>query len=95
MEEASPSLESKVLIRSAVPTFLVADVTNTARWYEANLGFQTAGTAPPQEPHVYASLQRGSAELMLAWRRWNMASLATRARGLHARHRPPGHKRTS
>ena len=39
------------------------------------------------------ALARGSAALMLAWRHWNMASLATRARGLHARHRPPSHRR--
>lgn len=37
-------------------------------------------------------LARGSAELMLAWRRWSMASLATRARGLHARYRPPARR---
>ena len=41
------------------------------------------------------SLTRGSAELMLAWQRWNMVSLATRARGLHARYRPPAKHRTS
>jgi uncharacterized glyoxalase superfamily protein PhnB len=52
-------------IRSAVPTFLVADVARTARWYAQNLGFDTAGTVPEQEPYVYASLQRGAAEIML------------------------------
>ena len=54
-----------VLIRSVVPTFLVADVAGTARWYAANLEFHTAGTVPEQEPYVYASLMRGPAEIML------------------------------
>jgi len=54
-----------VAIRSAVPTFLVADVASTARWYAANLGFHTAGAVPEQEPFVFASLQRGPAEIML------------------------------
>ena len=54
-----------MIIRSAVPTFLVADVANTARWYAGNLGFETAGHVPDQEPYVYASLQRGPAEIML------------------------------
>jgi hypothetical protein len=65
MMHASPPPQPDVLIRSAVPTFLVADVANTARWYAANLGFQTAGSFPQQEPYAYASLQRGSAEIML------------------------------
>lgn len=57
--------DTDVAVRSAVPTFLVADVTGTARWYEANLGFHTAGAVPDHEPYVYASLQRGGAEIML------------------------------
>ena len=65
MMHASAPPQPEVLIRSAVPTFLVADVANTARWYAANLGFQTAGSVPQQEPYAYASLQRGSAEIML------------------------------
>ena len=65
MTLASAPPQSHVVIRSAVPTFLVADVANTARWYAANLGFRTAGAVPPQEPHAYASLQRGPAEIML------------------------------
>jgi len=52
-------------IRSSVPTFLVSDVAATARWYAEQLGFRVAGTVPGQEPFVYASLQRGGAELML------------------------------
>jgi len=65
MTHASAPPQPDVVIRSAVPTFLVADVGNTARWYVANLGFHTAGAVPQQEPYVYASLQRGPAEIML------------------------------
>ncbi|HEV2834188.1 MAG TPA: VOC family protein [Pyrinomonadaceae bacterium] len=52
-------------ILSAVPTFLVSDVAETCRWYEKHLGFVTAGKFPPSPPHVYASLQRERAEIML------------------------------
>jgi uncharacterized glyoxalase superfamily protein PhnB len=58
-----PRIEAEV--RSAVPTFLVADVAATARWYAASLGFYTAGVFPSKEPYAYASLQRGPAEIML------------------------------
>ena len=54
-----------VSIRSAVPTFLAADVAATARWYADHLGFRLTGAVPEQEPYVYASLMRGGAELML------------------------------
>jgi catechol 2,3-dioxygenase-like lactoylglutathione lyase family enzyme len=54
-----------IQIFSAVPTFLVADIGATARWYEEHLGFRTAGKFPESEPHVYASLQRDGAEIML------------------------------
>jgi uncharacterized glyoxalase superfamily protein PhnB len=54
-----------VHVRSAVPTFLVHDVGQTARWYADHLGFRTAGMTPALEPYVYASLQRDNAELML------------------------------
>jgi uncharacterized glyoxalase superfamily protein PhnB len=57
----SPAIQ----LKAAVPTFLVADVGNTARWYTENLGFRTAGTVPAREPYVYASLQRDGVELML------------------------------
>lgn len=53
------------LIYSAVPTFLVSDIAATAQWYAENLGFITAGAFPKNPPHVYASLQRGRAEIML------------------------------
>jgi catechol 2,3-dioxygenase-like lactoylglutathione lyase family enzyme len=52
-------------IRSAVPTFLVADVAATARWYVAHLGFELAGSVPKEAPYVYASIMRGPAEIML------------------------------
>lgn len=65
MTQTSAPPQSEVIIRSAVPTFLVADVATTSRWYAANLGFRTAGAFPKEEPHAYASLMRGPAEIML------------------------------
>jgi catechol 2,3-dioxygenase-like lactoylglutathione lyase family enzyme len=65
MTQTSAPPQSDVIIHSAVPTFLVSDVATTARWYVANLGFRTAGTFPKEEPHAYASLMRGPAEIML------------------------------
>jgi catechol 2,3-dioxygenase-like lactoylglutathione lyase family enzyme len=65
MTQTSAPPQSDVIIRSAVPTFLVADVAATARWYAANLGFHTAGAFPKEEPYAYASLMRGPAEIML------------------------------
>ncbi|HJQ12404.1 MAG TPA: VOC family protein [Gemmatimonadaceae bacterium] len=57
--------ETEVRIRSAVPTFLVADIAATARWYVKELGFTLRGHAPQEEPYAYASLVRDAAELML------------------------------
>jgi uncharacterized glyoxalase superfamily protein PhnB len=57
--------QAGVEIRSAVPTFLVADVGDTARWYSANLGFDLVGAVPKKEPFVFASLIRGPVEIML------------------------------
>ncbi|MCI0458990.1 MAG: hypothetical protein L0Z62_18690 [Gemmataceae bacterium] len=57
--------EPTISIEAAVPTFLVADVGRTARWYAESLGFHTAGTVPAREPYVYANLQRDGVELML------------------------------
>ncbi len=54
-----------IRLQAAVPTFLVAEVGATARWYAEALGFRTAGTVPLREPYVYASLQRDGVELML------------------------------
>jgi len=50
---------------SAAPTFLVADVGDTARWYAGQLGFEIAGTFPKTEPYAYASVQRDGVEIML------------------------------
>ena len=58
-------MKPSVTLRAAVPTFVVADVASTARWYAEYLGFQIAGAVPKQAPHAYASIQRGSAEIML------------------------------
>ena len=57
--------EPGVHVGSAVPTFLAADVGETARWYSERLGFRTAGTFPKVAPYAYASLQRDGAEIML------------------------------
>lgn len=65
MQDTSMPTHVDVVIRSAVPTFLVADVASTARWYATSLGFHIAGTVPKGEPYAYASLQRGPAEIML------------------------------
>ena len=65
MNNARKDKGETVLMRSAVPTFLAADVAGTARWYAEHLGFQTAGHSPAREPYVYASLQRDEAEIML------------------------------
>ena len=54
-----------IQMRSAAPTFLVADVGVTARWYAQHLGFQMAGTFPDSEPFAYGSLQRDGVEIML------------------------------
>jgi catechol 2,3-dioxygenase-like lactoylglutathione lyase family enzyme len=65
MTQVSAPPSGEVAIRSAVPTFLVGDVAGTARWYGDNLGFQLVGAVPEQAPYVFASLQRGPAEIML------------------------------
>lgn len=57
--------QAAIRMRSAVPTFLVADVAGTARWYARHLGFRTAGHVPDREPYVFASLQRDGVEIML------------------------------
>ena len=61
----SASTDATVQVISAVPTFLVPDVAATARWYAKYLGFHTGGHVPEHEPFVYASLNRGGAEIML------------------------------
>ena len=64
MTHTSAPQQAGVRLRSAVPTFLVADVARTAQWYAENLGFHTAGTVPKQQPYAYASLMRGPVEIM-------------------------------
>lgn len=49
---------------SAAPTFPVADVGATARWYEAELGF-TIDAFPDEEPWSFAMVVRDGVELML------------------------------
>jgi uncharacterized glyoxalase superfamily protein PhnB len=65
MSDTQTRGEEAVRLLSAVPTFLVADVAATARWYSEHLGFETAGHVPDHPPYVYASLQRAGAEIML------------------------------
>jgi hypothetical protein len=65
MSDTATAKGTKIQMRSAVPTFLVADVASTASWYEENLGFQIAGNFPDDEPYAYASLQRDGVEIML------------------------------
>jgi uncharacterized glyoxalase superfamily protein PhnB len=65
MSATIPDKQSAISLRSAVPTFLVANVGSTSRWYVEQLGFRIAGTFPEQEPFAYASLQRDGAEIML------------------------------
>ena len=47
----------------AVPTFPVADVEATIRWYEARLGF-TSYPFPENPPHLFASVCRDEVEIM-------------------------------
>jgi hypothetical protein len=65
MARSSTLVKADIAIRSAVRTFLIADVAATARWFHANLEFRTPGSVPRQEPFAYASLQRGTAEIKL------------------------------
>jgi uncharacterized glyoxalase superfamily protein PhnB len=65
MNNKPTAIRAGIQIKAAVPTFLVADVAGTARWYSEQLGFRTTGTFPKQEPYAYASLQRDGAEIML------------------------------
>ena len=51
-------------LQCAAPTFAVADVGATIRWYEKTLGF-SADHFPVQEPFAYASLRRDDVEIML------------------------------
>jgi uncharacterized glyoxalase superfamily protein PhnB len=56
----------EIRFRSVAPVFLVADVNKTAAWYSEHLRFDTTGLFPRQGRYaVWASLQRGGAEIML------------------------------
>jgi catechol 2,3-dioxygenase-like lactoylglutathione lyase family enzyme len=50
-------------LRLAAPAIAVADVAESAAWFEARLGFREAGRFG--EPPVWASLQRDGVEIML------------------------------
>ena len=63
--DEAKSEPTSIQMGSVAPTFLVADVGGTARWYAEHLGFHIAGTFPKSEPYAYASLQYDSVEIML------------------------------
>ena len=65
MSDTTGEERAEIQMNSEVPTFLVADVGSTARWYAEHLGFQIAGTFPDAEPYSYASLRRKGVEIML------------------------------
>src|SRR5258707_7546398 len=50
-------------LNSGAPTFPVADVDVTIRWYETELGF-TSYPFPENPPHVFASVTRDDVEIM-------------------------------
>jgi hypothetical protein len=51
-------------LKSAAPTFLVADVGATVEWYEAKLGF-TGYPFPKNPPYVFGIVARDDIEIML------------------------------
>jgi uncharacterized glyoxalase superfamily protein PhnB len=51
-------------VESTTPCFAVADISQTTRWYEENLGFE-GDPFPPNEPYVFAILRRDDVEIML------------------------------
>jgi len=65
MSDPAPASAAKIQMYSAAPTFLVADVGYTARWYEEQLGFELAGSFPDEEPFAYASLRYDAIEIVL------------------------------
>ena len=52
-----------IKLSGEVPTFPVADVDATIRWYETKLGF-TSYPFPENPPHVFASVSRDDVEIM-------------------------------
>ena len=51
-------------LKSAAPTFLVADVGATIEWYETKLGF-TGYPFPANPPYVFGIIARDNIEIML------------------------------
>ncbi len=51
-------------LRSAVPTFVVSNVDETATWYVQELGFRCF-PFPDKPPYVFACLTRDDTEIML------------------------------
>jgi len=52
-----------VKLFTVAPTFLVADVGATIRWYESELGF-TSFPFPENPPYVFSSVSRDTVEIM-------------------------------
>ncbi|MGH7693584.1 MAG: hypothetical protein ACRENH_01315 [Gemmatimonadaceae bacterium] len=52
MTDTSTTQRGAIQIFAAVPTFLVSDIGSTSKWYEENLGFETAGRVPDSPPYV-------------------------------------------
>ncbi|PYS22028.1 MAG: hypothetical protein DMF72_15160 [Acidobacteria bacterium] len=52
-----------VKLFTVAPTFLVADVGATIRWYESELGF-TSFPFPKNPPYVFSSVSRDTVEIM-------------------------------
>jgi uncharacterized glyoxalase superfamily protein PhnB len=50
-------------LSNAAPTFAVADVDDTIRWYQKQLGF-TAYPFPETPPYVFAIVSRDTVEIM-------------------------------
>jgi len=59
------STSTSIRVRAAAPTFLVDDIASTLAWYVDKLHFEIAGKIPAEAPHVFATLMRGGAEIML------------------------------
>ena len=51
-------------LESSAPCFAVADISQTIRWYEEKLGFES-DPFPANEPYVFAILRRDNIEIML------------------------------
>lgn len=49
---------------SVAPVFAVADIGETIRWYEEQLGF-IGNPFPPQGPYVFAIMNRDKVEIIL------------------------------